>query len=294
MTDDARVREIALLPCPFCGFDRPETHDNVVADMSWVACGQCGLEAPSETGVTKEQAVRYWNTRAIAALPPQPVMTEEELAQSLAAMAHNRQFGIPLDDRARKSMNEWIEARWKEHREDARWLLNRLSAQPGNHQSSTSDECPHCGGKIPNIFLDQEPLELAARDAVLEEAALCAADMRQRWEKTLAEIPGVPAFRGQRSVLESAISGMKAVETAIRAMKGGGGWQPIETAPKDGSRFLGWPCHFDDGTRAAVTRWYEHPSVSGWITPELDCGDYEFSPTHWMPLPDPPTSGESS
>jgi len=63
-------------------------------------------------------------------------------------------------------------------------------------------------------------------------------------------------------------------------------WQPIETAPKDGTRFMAWPCLLDGGhTVAAETYWYVHPSVQGWITDLIDCGEYDFEPTLWMPLP---------
>lgn len=69
----------------------------------------------------------------------------------------------------------------------------------------------------------------------------------------------------------------------------GEGWRPIETAPKDGTRVLAWPGHLAGGVTAAVeTWWYEHPSTQGWITDAFDCGDYEFAPTCWAPLPPPP------
>lgn len=62
-------------------------------------------------------------------------------------------------------------------------------------------------------------------------------------------------------------------------------WQPIETAPKDGTRVLGWDgesgwysCEFEklEGAWVAVPF-----SISGW-------DPHHVSPTHWMPLPEPP------
>ena len=60
-------------------------------------------------------------------------------------------------------------------------------------------------------------------------------------------------------------------------------WQPIETAPKDGTWVLAyWPT-------MSITL---YPKVAfnmgdeyGWETPD----DYgQIFPTHWMPLPEPP------
>jgi hypothetical protein len=60
-------------------------------------------------------------------------------------------------------------------------------------------------------------------------------------------------------------------------------WQPIKTAPKDGTEILAWAR--SDGF--FVVFWYAHRGVWLWTAHELD-GDEELNPTHWMPLPDPP------
>ena len=63
-------------------------------------------------------------------------------------------------------------------------------------------------------------------------------------------------------------------------------WQPIETAPKDGTRILigVW----DLGPDVTSARW----NGAFWdmsIQDEEFCGESDFAgPTHWMPLPDPP------
>lgn len=54
----------ALLPCPFCGGQDVKLYHQQTAIGAWVACRSCGMEAPTETGVTADQAVKYWNTRA--------------------------------------------------------------------------------------------------------------------------------------------------------------------------------------------------------------------------------------
>ncbi|MFA4899915.1 MAG: hypothetical protein WC563_10350 [Brevundimonas sp.] len=63
----------------------------------------------------------------------------------------------------------------------------------------------------------------------------------------------------------------------------GGGWQDISTAPKDGTKVLGWA----EGDYTVV----EWSSGGYWTLSE--CGAYasdgEWWPTHWMPLPAAPT-----
>lgn len=56
-------------------------------------------------------------------------------------------------------------------------------------------------------------------------------------------------------------------------------WQPIETAPKDGTEIL--VCRHGCGDRDFV-RWYEKEGV--WLSSSEDIG---YEPTHWM-NPQPP------
>jgi hypothetical protein len=68
-------------------------------------------------------------------------------------------------------------------------------------------------------------------------------------------------------------------------------WRPIETAPKDGTAILIWPTKREfnqrnDNLISYVVRWNDREQ--GWI--EAEGEEYDsFSPTHWMPLPEPPT-----
>lgn len=70
-------------------------------------------------------------------------------------------------------------------------------------------------------------------------------------------------------------------------------WQPIETAPKDGTRVV---LFMDD---EAIEGWFVSGSrFSGWrivAMPSHGCGCCSYTdpePTHWMPLPDAPEASE--
>ena len=66
-------------------------------------------------------------------------------------------------------------------------------------------------------------------------------------------------------------------------------WQPIETAPKDGTVILA--C-FDKWYHPMAVCWAAyHPNAKGkacWRTSAIG-GDKVEQLTHWMPLPSPPT-----
>jgi len=59
-------------------------------------------------------------------------------------------------------------------------------------------------------------------------------------------------------------------------------WQPIETAPKDDTQIL-----LTDGSEVSQGWW--EPDY-GWLGWEVYRAVHRFTPTHWMPLPDPPAS----
>ena len=67
-----------------------------------------------------------------------------------------------------------------------------------------------------------------------------------------------------------------------------GGWLPIETAPKDGTKILG-----TSGKWTAVCEWTIDPLYAPkgcfvWYNDGTGMG-YGMYPTHWMPLPPYPT-----
>lgn len=69
-------------------------------------------------------------------------------------------------------------------------------------------------------------------------------------------------------------------------------WQPIETAPKDGTRvLLGRAEWVEIGRWLANSRAYRGAPLGTWMD-DADNGGPEGHdwPTHWMPLPPPPAS----
>lgn len=60
-------------------------------------------------------------------------------------------------------------------------------------------------------------------------------------------------------------------------------WQPIETAPKNGSRVLLWNPEWS----GPCTAQFYGDAAGGW---KLDkrMPPFAYQPTHWMPLPAPP------
>ena len=56
------------------------------------------------------------------------------------------------------------------------------------------------------------------------------------------------------------------------------GWQPIETAPRDGTRILA--C---GGETVEVIFW-----ANGWFNQSAEISTWQtWPPTHWQPLPEP-------
>lgn len=92
---------------------------------------------------------------------------------------------------------------------------------------------------------------------------------------------------------------------AAREVESVTGWQPIETAPKDGRKVILFYLNRNGKPRTVMARWLtdEHAAEidtddvglkAGWYEridnwdDYTDVAIYEGEPTHWMPLPQPP------
>jgi hypothetical protein len=63
-------------------------------------------------------------------------------------------------------------------------------------------------------------------------------------------------------------------------------WQPIETAPKDGTAFLG----YNAGRERIYLIESVHVEYDSKTTWQDRAGYYNITLTHWMPLPPPPVA----
>ena len=60
-------------------------------------------------------------------------------------------------------------------------------------------------------------------------------------------------------------------------------WQPIETAPKDGTWVLTWT-HLAGFDNEYMTMSFDHISDCGWVGGSMK----DLHPEYWQPLPEPP------
>jgi hypothetical protein len=88
------------------------------------------------------------------------------------------------------------------------------------------------------------------------------------------------------AAVECATRMLAALASPVVAEPREAGWRPIETAPKDGTRILGW-CYDEVET----LYWCESVWVTAggaWVSEEARSDTMEYLPTHWLPLPAPP------
>lgn len=126
--------------------------------------------------------------------------------------------------------------------------------------------------------------------------------MADRSEMTRAEIEGLIGqaaefVREQRNPGGHHLAAdlVDALATALRAMLAREEWQPIETAPRDGSSFLGAVPYEDGSWRVDRMNWAANARGKGGyfqsLSTKLLQGIHYMRanpPTHWRPLPEPP------
>lgn len=127
------------------------------------------------------------------------------------------------------------------------------------------------------------PKELSPTQRIV--ALECAQRLEDCTESTLS-LAGGAYLRAQLNQISD-----EQFDDRIRAIvaewaAGQSQWRPIETAPKDGTDFIGMR---RDENRLLVltTRYRKYAYSDVWENLEYDAVS-PWSPSHWMPLPEPP------
>ena len=108
----------------------------------------------------------------------------------------------------------------------------------------------------------------------------------------------------ERAVMADAANALDAYDKTMQRIAeapsptppAGDGWEPIETAPKDGTTILVWSQLY--GGVAVLAYWdsdkYAKTPKPFWATSSQryvgKTAERKFPPTHWRPLPPPPVS----
>ncbi len=105
----------------------------------------------------------------------------------------------------------------------------------------------------------------------------------------------VREFETELNALDVMLDDEKIVTKKLRARVRE--WQPIETGPKDGTHILFWCGLFDPGD-VQLGIWFDGIWLGDgycgrWETLDGTTLEGPYHPTHWMPMPDPPTVSHS-
>lgn len=167
--------------------------------------------------------------------------------------------------------------------EQARELLQAVLDCETHH-----DECGHAYLKVPARSLHDLGAAIAgALTAVPQEPP--QSDGVTVWPPP----PDTPPAHGPVSEATGRLTEIDRLNAALStAPAPPQGWQPIATAPKDGTPII---IHTEGGL-IGEARWQGEGSDEGWWWAGTDPGDYhssrieEYEVAHWMPLPAPPSA----
>ncbi len=159
-----------------------------------------------------------------------------------------------------------------------------------------SDDAELEDEKIKVDMLEAESRSCCARIASLEatvaklrEALTEAIDLRVKLFRH-GDIEGDTGNWSDEKVAKSDSYARKwlAALDAVAAVDGDAGWRPIETAPRDGTHILVFgPSNSKNKTYMDVCAW---PNNWDGMWPVAYMAYAAGEPTHWMPLPSPPSA----
>lgn len=87
--------------------------------------------------------------------------------------------------------------------------------------------------------------------------------------------------------LPALVRELRQARAELAALRAGQAWQPIDSAPKDGTPVIGFmPTYYQGKGGQAVIVWMNYTDRPGWYSDVSSIHE----PSHWMPLPPPPGS----
>lgn len=293
--------DVKLLPCPFCG-----TTEQLVN----TPCGSMTVDMPSQpyrvvcthldcenvsgpagpVGYGKNASADAWNRRALPSLPSDIDGLVEELERGLEGTSdgpwhtHRRSYDIVVRnaDHYLLRTEQW----------------GRLEPADAAQMKANAEHVARCSpANIRKLIAALRARQ--APEGVVEAVAKAIFDTWAKfkgvdgtWEEALqGHFEGSDTYPAAHEIVELARLEARA---ALSAMPSGAGWQPIDTAPKDGKTILAAHKH------AIFTVYWEAEGDTdtdepGWC--DGDMNRYEelttYNPTHWMPLPAPPAGQPS-
>jgi hypothetical protein len=273
-----------LLPCPFCGGAPKELKDDYVEALrpeKYPEGGRtrivCGCEACHKFN-TRAEAVAAWNTRAALSPPSAPgdvgarrVPTSREVME-WGGVDPNAPFEVgpfPMEMRS---------AQWELEDDDA--VLNAIAVM----MSEFVDNWPAHKKISTSLALIAKTLRAVLRPPPTVEklaAAIKTTEYKYFGDYEFSD--------DQHNAVDTLVNFARHGITALSASAAEGealrgAWQPIETAPRDGSWFLA--CSNTPGWGATRVVRFHYPDDRLPIHGEGVM--WPSAPTHWRPLPAPP------
>lgn len=248
------MRRDDLKPCPFCGSGRVTVWN--IRDGQQAVCKECkSTGAPTFHGLdgpkaTWGHAVEAWNRR-------EPETDEERCCRVLETIAPPDNGSVQeVLSAALQCANAWVpEAR----------ILGNVRAGDLSRALSAA--------------LSIEQTQPVAWMYQFKTNAPVLMVEKRNWAETHFEWTETPLYAHRPvSALVNAEADADVVER----------WQPIETAPKDGTKIIA------TGQYGVRVVWWGagafNRKINAYDRDWTDCVTYGFKLTHWRPLPAPPTA----
>ncbi len=151
------------------------------------------------------------------------------------------------------------------------WAFRNNAMEAWQHSSEEPEICYEKRLILPCPFCEGEPAPLDENDHTSCTNITCGSTAYMH----------VDAWNNRPAI--GAYDRIKELEAEL------GGWCPIDTAPKDGTRIDVWAKFEKSGWRRQPDA-YWNEKIGNWQLGQYNAEDYMVTPivTHWMPLPSAP------